>query len=50
MQFPEAERRLFHLMICRKCNAHNPWRATLCRKCGGHDLRKKKAEKKTAAA
>lgn len=46
MPFPEAERRLFHVRICQKCNARNPWKSTLCRKCGCKDLRKKHAEKK----
>jgi len=34
MGFPEAEKKLFHVKICRRCNARNAWRATICRKCG----------------
>jgi len=45
-RFPEAEARLFHKKICRKCNASNPWRATSCRKCSSKALRPKKKERK----
>ena len=29
-----AESRLHNHLICKKCNARNPKRATRCRKCG----------------
>jgi large subunit ribosomal protein L40e len=45
-RFPEAERRLFHLKICRKCNSRNPWGSKKCRKCGSKALRPKKKEVK----
>ncbi|MFQ6105834.1 MAG: 50S ribosomal protein L40e [Candidatus Hydrothermarchaeaceae archaeon] len=45
-RFPEAERRLFHVKICRKCNAKNPWNAYKCRKCGSKALRAKRRELK----
>jgi large subunit ribosomal protein L40e len=43
-RFPEAEKRLFHVKICRKCNAKNPWKAEKCRKCGSKALRPKRKE------
>ncbi|GBE55603.1 MAG TPA: 50S ribosomal protein L40e [Euryarchaeota archaeon] len=45
-RFPEAENRLFHVKICRKCKARNPWLADKCRKCGSKSLRTKKKEKR----
>ena len=45
-RFPEAERRLFHMKICMKCNARNPWKATMCRKCGYKALRSKNKDVK----
>ncbi len=45
-RFPEAEKRLFRVMICRKCKARNPWKADKCRKCGSKFLRPKKKEKR----
>ncbi len=45
-KFPEAEKRLFHVKICRKCNARNPWAARKCRKCGYKSLRTKRKEVK----
>jgi len=44
MSFPEAEKRIFKVKICRKCNARNPWLATMCRKCYNKSLRPKKKE------
>ena len=32
-KFEVAERRLFNVKICVKCNAKNAWKATKCRKC-----------------
>ncbi|MCS7131792.1 MAG: 50S ribosomal protein L40e [Hadesarchaea archaeon] len=43
-RFEVAERRLFNVKICRRCNAHNPWKATRCRKCGYGALRPKAKE------
>jgi large subunit ribosomal protein L40e len=40
-RFPEAEKRLFHVKICMKCNARNPWKSRKCRKCGSKALRPK---------
>ncbi|MEE8358289.1 MAG: 50S ribosomal protein L40e [Candidatus Hydrothermarchaeales archaeon] len=45
-RFPEAERRLFHVKICMRCNARNPWRATMCRKCKSKALRSKNKDVK----
>ncbi|MEM1688994.1 MAG: 50S ribosomal protein L40e [Candidatus Hadarchaeales archaeon] len=45
-RFEVAERRLFQVKICMKCNAHNPWRAEKCRKCGYKGLRPKSKESK----
>ncbi|HOM95610.1 MAG: 50S ribosomal protein L40e [Candidatus Methanofastidiosa archaeon] len=39
-----AEKRLFHVKICMKCNARNPWKAKSCRKCGYSGLRGKAKE------
>lgn len=43
-RFPEAERRLFHVKICRKCSSKNPWNAEKCRKCNSRALRPKRKE------
>ncbi len=43
-RFPEAERRRLHKMICMKCYARNPLRATRCRRCGSKELRPKARE------
>ena len=45
-RFPEAEKRLFRVKICRKCNAKNPWKAKSCKKCGHKGLRPKRKEVK----
>ena len=44
VKFEVAERRLFNVKICLKCNAHNAWKATKCRKCGHGVLRPKSRE------
>ncbi len=44
VKFEAAERRLFKVKICMKCNARNPWKATKCRKCGYGGLRSKSRE------
>ncbi len=44
VKFEVAERRLFKVKICMKCNARNPWKATKCRKCGYGGLRSKSRE------
>ena len=36
----ERRHRLYY-MICMKCGARNPWKATKCRKCRGNNLREK---------
>lgn len=46
--FEEAERRILHKLICMRCNARNPMRATYCRKCGYKGLRPKNRERQTA--
>ena len=46
MPFPEAEARIFKVKICRRCNARNPWNATICRKCKYDGLRSKHKERK----
>ncbi|MEE9593952.1 MAG: 50S ribosomal protein L40e [Candidatus Hydrothermarchaeales archaeon] len=45
-KFPEAEKRLFHVKICKKCSAKNPWQAKKCRKCNSKSLRPKRKEVK----
>ncbi len=45
-KFDVAEKRLFHLKVCMRCNAKNPWRAEKCRKCGYRGLRPKSKEPK----
>jgi len=44
VKFEAAERRLFNVKICMRCNARNPWKATKCRKCGYGGLRPKSRE------
>lgn len=46
MKSPYAERRLFQIKVCMKCNSRNPWRARRCRNCGYTGLRKKSKVKK----
>ncbi|MEA1993472.1 MAG: 50S ribosomal protein L40e [Euryarchaeota archaeon] len=41
-----AEKRLFNVKICMKCNARNPWNAKKCRKCGYKGLRPKSKERR----
>lgn len=43
-RFEVAEKRLFNVKICMRCNCRNPWRATVCRKCGYRGLRPKAKE------
>ncbi len=43
-RFPEAEKRLFSVKICMRCNARNPLKAKKCRKCGYKGLRQKSKE------
>lgn len=43
-KFEVAEKRLFNVKICMKCNAKNPIKATKCRKCGYRGLRAKSKE------
>jgi large subunit ribosomal protein L40e len=43
-RFPEAEKRLFNVKICRRCNAKNPWKAESCKKCGHKGLRPKRKD------
>jgi len=43
-RFEEAEKRLFNIKICLKCNARNPPTAKTCRKCGYKGLRFKAKE------
>ncbi|MEM2192134.1 MAG: 50S ribosomal protein L40e [Candidatus Hadarchaeales archaeon] len=45
-RFEVAEKRLFNVLICMKCNARNPIKATKCRKCGYKGLRPKSKEPK----
>ncbi|HKZ48939.1 MAG TPA: 50S ribosomal protein L40e [Thermoplasmata archaeon] len=45
-RFPEAEARRLNKMICMKCSARNPPRATRCRKCKSKELRPKAKEAK----
>ncbi|MBU7023664.1 MAG: 50S ribosomal protein L40e [Theionarchaea archaeon] len=46
MKSPEAQKRLFNVKICMKCNARNAWRAKRCRKCGYDKLRPKAKERR----
>lgn len=43
-QFDKAADRILNKMICMRCNARNPQRATECRKCGYGNLRPKAKE------
>jgi large subunit ribosomal protein L40e len=43
-KFDVAEKRLFQVQICMRCNARNPLRAKRCRKCGYNGLRPKSKE------
>ncbi len=43
-KFEVAEKRLFNVKICMKCNAHNSLKATKCRKCGYRGMRAKSKE------
>jgi len=43
-KFEVAEKRLFNVKICMRCNARNPIRSTTCRKCGYSGLRPKSKE------
>ena len=43
-KFEVAEKRLFNVKICMRCNARNPMKATRCRKCGYGGLRPKSRE------
>lgn len=46
--FDAAEDRILTKMICMRCNARNPQRASSCRKCGYKRLRPKNKERNTA--
>jgi len=46
VRFPEADKRLFDMKICMRCNARNPIRATKCRKCGYSKLRRKARDRR----
>lgn len=43
-KFEAADKRLFGVKICMKCNARNAWKADKCRKCGYSGLRPKAKE------
>ena len=43
-KFDVAEKRLFGVKICMRCNTHNPMKAVKCRKCGYRGLRPKAKE------
>ncbi|MDI6642715.1 MAG: 50S ribosomal protein L40e [Candidatus Hodarchaeaceae archaeon] len=43
-KFEVAERRLFNVKICMRCNCKNSMKATKCRKCGYKGLRPKSKE------
>ncbi len=45
-RFPEAERRLFRFLVCRKCKTKNPRGADKCRRCGSRALRPMRREAK----
>ncbi|MFB6106689.1 MAG: 50S ribosomal protein L40e [Halobacteriaceae archaeon] len=44
----DIEDRLLGSLICMRCNARNPERATRCRKCGYEHLRPKARERRSA--
>jgi large subunit ribosomal protein L40e len=46
--FEPATERTLNKMICMRCNARNPPRASSCRKCGYKNLRRKSKERRTA--
>ena len=46
VRFPEADKRLFDMKICMRCNARNPIKATKCRKCGYSKLRRKARDRR----
>ena len=43
-KFEAAEKRLFAVKICMRCNSKNAMKATKCRKCGYSGLRPKAKE------
>jgi large subunit ribosomal protein L40e len=43
-----AVARTLEKLICMRCNARNPMRATRCRKCGYDRLRPKSKERRVA--
>ena len=45
-KFPEADREISQISICKKCKARNKRGVTLCRKCGYKFLRPKRKELK----
>jgi len=47
-RFDQAEERIFTKLICMRCNARNPQRASQCRKCGYGKLRPKARESRSA--
>jgi len=44
IKFSEAEKKLFEVKVCMKCNARNPSDASKCRKCNYKGLRIKSKE------
>jgi large subunit ribosomal protein L40e len=46
VRFPEADKRLFDMKICMRCNARNSIKATKCRKCGYSKLRRKARDRR----
>jgi len=43
-KFPEADKRLSEILICRKCKSRNKKTAKKCRKCGSAYMRPKRKE------
>jgi ribosomal protein L40E len=43
-KFPEADKMLAGISVCRKCKTRNKRNAKLCRKCGSKYLRPKRKE------
>ncbi len=43
-KFPEADKRLSQVAVCKKCKTRNKRNAKKCRKCGSPYLRPKRKE------
>ncbi|MBU0591276.1 50S ribosomal protein L40e [Candidatus Micrarchaeota archaeon] len=43
-KFPEADKRLSQIFICKKCKTRNKRNSEKCRKCGSKYLRPKRKE------